>query len=76
MPADLMVVSPSSSLGEAIRRSLEDTKFYRVTTVNNKAAAIVKANEIGMPMAMLDLALGEEWVAEIGASLRTIRPSI
>ena len=76
MPADLMVVSPSSSLGEAIRRSLEDTKFYRVTTVNNKAAAIVKANEIGMPMAMLDLSLGEEWVAEIGAALRTIRPSI
>lgn len=71
-----MVVTPSVSLGEAIRRSLEDTKFYRVQVVNNKAAAIVKANEVGMPMAMLDLALGEDWVMEIGTSLRTIRPSI
>ncbi|MFM8427564.1 MAG: transposase [Chloroflexota bacterium] len=76
MPADLMVVTSSTSLGESIRRSLEDTKFYRVLVVNNKAAAIVKANEIGMPMAMLDLALGEDWVVEIGTALRTIRPSI
>ena len=76
MPADLMVVTPSTSLGESIRHSLEDTKFYRVLVVNNKAAAIVKANEIGMPMAMLDLALGEDWVMEIGTALRTIRPSI
>jgi len=71
-----MVVTPSTSLGESIRRSLEDTKFYRVLVVNNKAAAIVKANEIGMPMAMLDLALGDDWVMEIGTALRTIRPSI
>jgi REP element-mobilizing transposase RayT len=71
-----MVVSPSTSLGDTIRRSLEDTKFYRVHFVNNKASAIVKANEIGAPIAMLDLALGEDWVQEIGIALRTIRPSI
>jgi REP element-mobilizing transposase RayT len=76
MPADLMVVTPSKTLGETIRQALEDTKFYRVHVVNNKASAIVKANEIGAPMAMLDQALGEEWVQEIGASLRTIRKSI
>lgn len=76
MPADLLVVTPSASLGESIRRALEDTKFYRVQVVNNKATAIVKANEVGMPLAMLDLALGDEWVQEIGASLRTISPSI
>ncbi|MBI3169494.1 MAG: transposase [Chloroflexi bacterium] len=76
MPADLMVVTPSTSLGESIRRTLDDTKFYRVLVVNNKATAIVKANEVGMPMAMLDVALGEDWVMEIGTSLRTIRPSI
>jgi len=76
MPADLLVVTPSTNLGESIRRTLEDTKFYRVQVVNNKAAAIVKANEVGMPMAMLDLALGDDWVQEIGKSLRTIRPSI
>ena len=71
-----MVVTPSTSLGETIRRSLEETKFYRVHVVNNKASAIVKANEIGTPMALLDLALGDEWVLEIGIALRTVSQSI
>ncbi|MBK6794607.1 MAG: transposase [Anaerolineales bacterium] len=76
MPADFMLVTPSSSLGDSVRRALEDTKFYRVHVVNNKATAIVKANEVGVPIAMLDLALGDEWVLEIGTALRTIRSSI
>lgn len=76
MPADLLVISPSASLAESIRRSLEDTKFYRVHVVNNKASAIVRANEIGAPMALLDTALGDEWVSEIGVALRTIRAGI
>lgn len=71
-----MIITPSKTLGESVRQALEDTKFYRVHVVNNKASAIVKANEIGAPIAMLDIALGEEWVQEIGASLRTIRKSI
>ncbi|NWF64252.1 MAG: IS200/IS605 family transposase [Chloroflexi bacterium] len=76
MPADLLIVSPSSALAETIRQSLEETKFYRVHHVNNKASAIVKANEIGAPIAMLDLALGEEWAQDIGIALRTVRPSM
>ena len=72
MPADLMVVTPSTALGDSIRRSLEDTKFYRVHVVNNKASAIVKATQIGAPLALLDLALGDEWVQEIGTALRTV----
>lgn len=71
-----MVVTPSASLGESIRRALEDTKFYRVHVVNNKASAVVKANQIGAPIAMLDLALGEDWVQEIGLGLRTVSASI
>jgi len=71
-----MLITPSATLGETIRRALEETKFYRVHIVNNKASAIVKANEIGAPIAMLDIALGEEWVEEIGNSLRTVRTSI
>ena len=71
-----MVVTPSASLGESVRRALEDTKFYRVHVVNNKASAIVKSNQIGAPLAMLDLALGDEWVQEIGIALRTVRASI
>ncbi len=71
-----MLVTPSSSLGESIRRALEETKFYRVHVVNNKASAIVKANEIGAPIALLDIALGNEWVEEIGVALRTVRKSI
>jgi REP element-mobilizing transposase RayT len=76
MPADLLIVTPSSSLGETIRHALDETKLYRIHVVNNKASAIVKADEIGAPLAMLDFALGEDWVLEIGKALRTIRPSI
>lgn len=71
-----MVVTPSTALGDSIRRSLEDTKFYRVHVVNNKASAIVKANQIGAPLAILDLALGDEWVQEIGFALRTVSAGI
>ncbi|RJP49986.1 MAG: hypothetical protein C4557_10425 [Anaerolineaceae bacterium] len=76
MPADILVVTSSASIGETVRRALEDTDIYRVHVVNNKASAVVRADEVGTPLAMLDLGLGEEWVREIGAALRTIRPGI
>jgi CheY-like chemotaxis protein len=76
MPADILIVTPSASLGETIHRKLEDTNFYRVHVVNNKASAVVRADEIGIPLAMLDLTLGEDWVHEIGIALRTVQPGI
>ena len=76
MPADLLVVTPSSNLGDTVRRTLEETGLYRIHTVNNKSSAIVRADEVGAPLAMLDFALGEDWVNEIGHALRTIRPGI
>lgn len=76
MPADMLVVTPSSTLGDAIRSALEETKLYRIHVVNNKSSAIVRADEIGAPLAMLDFDLGEDWVNEIGKALRTIRPGI
>ena len=76
MPADLLIVTPSASLGESVRRILDETKLYRCHIVNNKASAIVRADEIGVPLAMLDAALGEDWVLEIGNALRTVRPAI
>jgi REP element-mobilizing transposase RayT len=76
MPADILVVTPSPTLGESIRRTLEDTMLYRVHIVNNKASAVVRADEVGIPLAMLDLALGENWVEEVGNSLRTIHRGI
>jgi len=76
MPADILVVTPSSALGETIRRTLEETDLYRIHVVNNKASAVVRADEIGTPLAMFDLALGEEWVSEIAQALRTVRPGI
>lgn len=76
MPADLLFVTPSATLGETVRRSMNDTNIYRVHLVNNKASAIVRADEIGVPLAMLDLALGDEIVHEIGLALRTVRPGI
>ena len=65
MPADLLIVTPSASLGESVRQILDETKLYRCHVVNNKASAVVRADEIGVPLAMLDAALGEDWVLEI-----------
>ncbi len=76
MPTALLVVTPSPSFGEQIRRSLEDTGAYNVHVVNSKAAAIVRADEESCRMAFLDLDLGESWVEEVGLSLRTIIPGI
>ena len=76
MPADILVVTSSSQLGETIRRTLEQTELYRIHVVNNKSSAIVRADEVGTPLAMLDFSLSENWVREIGYALRTIRPGI
>ncbi len=72
----MLVVTPTSSLGDTIRRTLEQTELYRIHVVNNKSSAVVRADEVGAPLAMLDFALGEDWVNEIGYALRTIRPGI
>lgn len=76
MPADILIVTPSASLGENIRRTLDETRLYRSHIVNNKASAVVRADEIGVPIALLDHALGEDWVLEIGIALRTVRPGL
>lgn len=76
MPADLLFVTPSSNLGDIVKRALEETSFNRVHVVNNKASAVVRADEVGVPLAMLDFALDEDWVQEIGLALRTVKPTI
>jgi REP element-mobilizing transposase RayT len=76
MPADMLVVTSSSTLGEAIQNTLEETKLYRIHVAHNKSSAIVRADEVGIPLALLDATLGEDLVNEIGQALRTIRPAI
>jgi hypothetical protein len=76
MPADILVITTSAQLGDSIRHILEETELYRIHVVTNKASAIVRADEIGAPLAMLDYAANEEWVQDIGSALRTIHPSI
>ncbi|MDO9301954.1 MAG: IS200/IS605 family transposase [Anaerolineales bacterium] len=76
MPADILVITSSSQLGESIRRPMEETGIYRIHIVTNKASAIVRADEIGAPLAMLDYSANEEWVQDIGSALRTIHPGI
>jgi len=76
MPADIIVITTSTELGENIRLIMEETGFYRIHVVTNKSSAVVRADEIGAPLAMLDYALHEELVLEIGSALRTIHPSI
>src|SRR5574341_825658 len=76
MTTNLLVVTPSPSFGELIRRSLEETENYRAFVVNNKATAIVRADEESCRMAFLDLDMGEQWVEVVGQSLRTVLPNI
>ena len=76
MTADILVVTPSSTFGDSVRHVLEEMDVFRVHVVNNKASAVVRADEKGTPLVMLDIALGEDWIIEIGQALRTIRPQI
>jgi REP element-mobilizing transposase RayT/CheY-like chemotaxis protein len=76
MVSNLLVVTPTPSVADAIRRSLEEAGRYDIHIVNNKAAAVVKADEADCYLAILDLDLGEHWVREIGLALRTIKPTI
>ena len=76
MAINALVVTPAPSVVDAIRRSLEEAGSYVIHGVNNKASAIVKADEAGCILAFIDLDLGEGWVREIGQALRTINPQI
>jgi len=76
MVTDVLVVTPSASFGESVRRPLEETDKYRVHIVNNKSSAVVRADEKSTSIALLDIALGEDWVLDIGHALRTIKPDI
>ncbi|MCC7117757.1 MAG: transposase [Anaerolineales bacterium] len=76
MPADILVVTSSKNTGESIRQTMEETDLYRIHLAANKETAIVLADKSGIPLAMLDLALGAETVEEIGRALRTISGSI
>jgi REP element-mobilizing transposase RayT len=76
MTADILVVTPSSGFGDSVRHALEEMDVFRVHVVNNKASAVVRADEKGTPLVILDNALGEDWIIEIGQALRTIRPQI
>ncbi len=76
MAVNLLVVSPSPSFGESIRHSLEESDAYHVFIANNKASAVVRADEESCKLAFLDLDLGEQWVEDIGQSLRTVLPEI
>ena len=76
MIENLLVVTPDPTFGEAFRSSLQGTDAYRVYLVNNKAAAVVRADEEACKLAFLDIELGEKLVEEIGQSLRTVTPGI
>ena len=76
MTADILVITPSPGFGDSVRRELEDTDVFRVHVVNNKASAVVRADEKATPLALLDIALGEDWIIDIGQALRTIHPPI
>src|SRR5512143_2453342 len=76
MSTPLLVVTPSPNFGETIRAALEATESYRVFVASNKVPAIVRAEEESCRMAFLDLDLGEQWVEDIGKSLRKVIPNM
>jgi len=76
MTTNLLVVTPSPSFGEALRHALEESGDYGVLIVNNKASAVVRADEGNCRAAFLDLNLSAPWVEDIGRSLRTVSPEI
>lgn len=76
MALNVLVVTPSPSFGELIRRSLEETNEYHVFIVNSKASAIVRADEESCKLAFLDLDMGDQWVEEVGLALRTVLSDI
>lgn len=59
-----------------LRKTLEPGGAYYVHVVHTKSEAVVRADEENCSLAFLDLELGEDWVNDIGQSLRTIRPKI
>jgi len=76
MSENLLIVTPSPNFGEILRRALEESGDYHVVIVNNKASAVVRADEENCRAAFLDLNLGAQWVEDIGRSLRTVLPKI
>src|SRR3989304_10245651 len=76
MTTPVLVVTPSPNFGESIRAALEQTESYRVLVVSNKVPAIVRAEEESCRLAILDLDLGEQWVADIGQALRSVMPDM
>ena len=76
MTTNLLVVTPSPSFGETLRRALEESGDFGILIVNNKASAVVRADEDNCRAAFLDLNLSAQWVEDIGRSLRTVSPEI
>ncbi len=76
MATNLLVVTPSPSFGEILRRTLEESGDYHVLIVNNKSSAVVRADEESCRAAFLDWNLGAQWIEDIGRSLRTVLPEI
>ncbi|HEY2982254.1 MAG TPA: hypothetical protein VGJ22_13800, partial [Anaerolineales bacterium] len=76
MAVNVLVVTTSSAVAETIHGSLNGTGPFRIHVVNNKASAVVKADEQACSVAILDLDLGAGAVSDIGRALRTISLSI
>lgn len=76
MPEDILLISGSLKLAENIRQEVEETDDYCLHVASNKSSAIVKADEVGASIAMLDYSKNEDWLCDIGIALRTIHPNI
>jgi putative transposase len=75
MTDSLLIVTPHSAFGASLRQSLE-TSSCRVHIAGDADSAIVSLKENHASIALLDMALSEEVLLEIGKMLRVLNPRL
>jgi len=76
MKANILVVTPVTSLGEQIRRTLNQTGSGGVKIATRKDDAVAYASSEQFSLALLDMDMGAAAVIETGRLLRTFTPDI
>ncbi len=76
MTTTVLLVTPSSDFGEAVRHTVEDSDLYSFHVATSQPGALARAAQEDYPLALIDMAFGEAQVIEIGRSLRSALPEI
>jgi len=75
MAKNLLLVTADMNFSRVLLQGLEQ-EGHRVHVVKGKGEAVIRADQENCSLAFLDLDLGEKAIADIGGSLRTLKPNI